>query len=163
VRHRRGQPQVAQAQVAQQLQLLLEGLHQVLGRVAVVVVAAAGARHGDHQLFVEAGAQAVGAGGDALVGPGGALRGNLGGVAPDAAHPLAAASGWPAIEPERSITSASACGGRCGPWPASATGAWMRTSSSTVLPVPVDRPARRGVSTTLDDRDRWAFMALSSG
>ena len=47
------------AQFAQQLQFLLKRVHQVLGRIAIVVVAAARTGHGHHQFFVEAVPQAV--------------------------------------------------------------------------------------------------------
>ena len=62
------------------------------------------------------------------------------------------------IEPDRSSTRASACGGRCAPWPVGASGAWMRTRTSTVLPWPAHRPARRGTRTTVDASERWAFI-----
>ena len=45
-------------------------------------------------------------------------------------------AGANAYEPERSMTSAMACGGRTAVWPPGASGAWIRTSTSTVLSWP---------------------------
>jgi hypothetical protein len=63
-----GEPQLAGVEVGQQVELLGEGLEQVPGGLAVVVVALAGLGHGHHQVLVEVAAEAVGGGGDAPVG-----------------------------------------------------------------------------------------------
>src|SRR5690606_19245488 len=53
-------------------ELFLERRHQVIGRLAVVLVATPATGHGDHQVLIEALTQTIGAGGDALRSPFGA-------------------------------------------------------------------------------------------
>ena len=63
------QPQPAQHHGLEQRQLLVETVDQVGRRLAVILLAAAGARHGQHQLLVEAAPQADRGGADAALEP----------------------------------------------------------------------------------------------
>ena len=71
---------MAGIEVGDEVELLGEGLEEVGGGVAVVVVAAAALGHLDHQLLVEVPAEAIGRRRHATLGRLGAQRGDAGGV-----------------------------------------------------------------------------------